>query len=94
MGSKKKQWSIYLIAAFSPPGYGTYLPKSFSSPTGTEEASLILSIVGEEIFRTMKFSTQLGPLNQASLYGMFGRRGTKEYSRRKKIPHIAYLRLS
>lgn len=61
MKLKRKPWSIYSIVAFSPPGYGTYLPLSFNKLTGTEGVSLIPSIIGEEIFQIMILSDQLGP---------------------------------
>jgi len=38
----------------------------------------------------MKFSTVLGIFCRVSLFGMCGRKGIKEYSKRKSLPLLAW----
>jgi len=83
---KKKPWNIYSTTAFSHPGYETYLLQSFNNLIETEVASLLPSSIGGKKIQIMKFLTQRGLLHQASSYRTCGRRGTKEFLRRKKGP--------
>jgi len=78
MQPKRRQWKLFSIVAFSPQGCGITLPPFSNGLIGTKGVSSTAYIIGDEIILIMNFLAHFGLLLQASLFGMCGKKGSRQ----------------
>jgi len=82
MRPKRRPASIFSTAAFSLIGFGISLQISSNSLIETKKVLVTPSTTGEIRFLIMKFSILPRSSCRVSLYGVCGKKGTKEYLKR------------